>query len=543
MWQLSETSQELVGQLYELARTRPSSWWGSSRNDDTICGLLKQVLEAGEIGAIPCVAKFLLSPTPNVRRSARATLTVLMSRLPPYESLEIHELMNRWDDWCIDEQWNKLGPKDVVGLACEENESPNWAVLGLVSFHRSGYVRQEAVRQLAKFKDGNEFPFLLIRQNDWVPQVAADAKTAVEQRLNEEYFPHLVRSLRLILHSATFSRHDHSATVRRTIEILLKQEYDDSLRTAVESVDRSVRRAVVKWGLGINGDHKSRIVRYAVISNDPVVRVWACRELLNIQDVKLITDVLGWLRHDSSTAVRREALRVRVALFPYQEKVAWKEALLDRAYSIREMARFYLAKLWPFDIAAFYRQALTYPPDSSAALYGLAETGDLSDEPLFRKNLRHKLPNRRKAAIRGLARVSGEAAVPTLVEHLNDDSPGVIREVRATLASYPQALQGTDLLNVARHADNPFARRTAISLMMEMGKWKSLPWLIRSTGAEDASTAHLAEQKIEECCSFANVFTKPSNDEESAIRDALALAKKHMSEKIVKDVENELVRF
>ncbi len=80
----------------------------------------------------------------------------------------------------IDPQWQKLRPSDVSRLATSKFAT---SLVGLASFHKSGYVRETATQQLALQRTGEELPFLLIRLNDWVSEVREVATKAVRARL------------------------------------------------------------------------------------------------------------------------------------------------------------------------------------------------------------------------------------------------------------------------------------------------------------------------------------------------------------------------
>ena len=74
-------------------------------------------------------------------------------------------------------QWTTLRPDDVSAIA---RLSHAWAPLGIMSYHPSGFVREAAVRALARRTDGREVPFLVLRVNDWVAEVRAVALAAQE---------------------------------------------------------------------------------------------------------------------------------------------------------------------------------------------------------------------------------------------------------------------------------------------------------------------------------------------------------------------------
>lgn len=537
---LSDPTRKLVNDLYELAGK--TSWFGRASREDEICSLLFKLAHSSEPGGLPYVVQFLFFSHANVRAAAQTAVSSLLSQVSPYDLLHVIDLT--WGEWHYYwGQWRQLSPKDVRGLAINEQNELQPAVLGLISFHGNGFVRHEAVRLLATIEDGTELPFLLIRQNDWVVPIAVDAKAAVEHRVSDAYLPHLVKSLRLILHLKKFSRQDHSTIVGKTVALLLKDENDEILRAAVDSPVREVRREIILLGLESNGDNRGCLLRYGLNSNDPLVRLACCRALPSIFDADALFSELGRLIHDPFMPIRRQVLRIQADHFPAQAIDIWRKALIDPHRSIRELARFSLKRLGDEDQASFYRQAILEQPESLPAVEGLAETANASDASFFRGVLKHSLPSRRCVAIRGLFHATGETAIDEIVPFLRDESRSVVREAGKTLLPHLYSVGGDRLLSVALEATTPFARRSAVDLMVAMGKWASIPWLIKVASEADGETALHAEQLIEDWFSppkSNRVFTRPGDTQRKSILEALESSSGRLSERVALILRREL---
>jgi hypothetical protein len=66
-----------------------------------------------------------------------------------------------------------------------------------------------------------------------------------------------------------------------------------------------------------------------------------------------------------------------------------------------------------------------------------------------------------------------------------------------------------------------------------MGKWQSLPWLIRASADEDKGTSQFAQELVERwfappLCN--RVFTKPSAEQRRAIDEAAAVASSRLAQ-------------
>ncbi|MFK7778013.1 MAG: hypothetical protein QM501_07780 [Gimesia sp.] len=541
---LSQESQEVLFQLNALKTKR--TWFRQTEKSEAICQLLKQLAALGDPAALPYVAKFLSSSDRDILQAARHTVASLISRFSPHELLQIED-PSFWNaPYYVSDEWTNISPADVATIAGDQNAAEQVAVLGLLSFHKNGYVRQEAVRRLSKLNSGSEFPFLLIRQNDWVSPIAKEAQEIVATRMDDVPIPSLVACLNLIFHLNRFSRHDHSETVRRTVDLLLDEQHDSILRDLINSPERNIRRSVVRYGLERTGTHQSRLILYGLESDDPIIRLNCCRGLLSAYEGNDLVNILETLKADPFMSVRREAFLHAAEFFPDIEIEGWQQALLDRSRSIRDLARYQLAKLGPSIAIQYYRDAVRENPESLPAVEGMADAGDETDLDFFRTLLQHRFPSRRCAAIRGLVRVMGESSINEVLPLIDDISPRVIRTVQKSLAPYLYCIPAEKLYSFALKSQILFARCAALESLADQGKWCSFPWLLKAVAEAEAETAKYAESMLIAWCSppkCNHAFIKPSEEEKQAIAQALTNGKERVSANIIHLVENELLIF
>ncbi len=79
-------------------------------------------------------------------------------------------------------------------------------LLTLISAHRSGYVRAEAIHFLGKDSSGTAIPFLLVRLVDWVEAVRRAADLELIDKLQPQYGGMFVRCLGLLERLSEHSR-------------------------------------------------------------------------------------------------------------------------------------------------------------------------------------------------------------------------------------------------------------------------------------------------------------------------------------------------
>ena len=59
-------------------------------------------------------------------------------------------------------------------------------ILGIASFDPDGYLREAALKEMEQLDTGNILPYVLLRLNDWVPQVATLAQDILKKMLDNK---------------------------------------------------------------------------------------------------------------------------------------------------------------------------------------------------------------------------------------------------------------------------------------------------------------------------------------------------------------------
>lgn len=507
-------------QLCDL--TSPTAWLGRSKRANRIIALLEQIDRQGEPAAACAVASFLFESSRRIRIRASQTVHQLLSRVSPDQLLHLCGAVGCSWGWEISAAWDKLTPNSVSNLLVDLDSRT--AVLGLLSFHRNGYVRQEAVRLLASETSGVELRYLLICQNDWVNVVAVESQAAVSNRLVPNYLPHFIRCLPLVVRLLAFTRRDLSRVFAKVIEMLVQPQHDAQLADAIRAMEPIACRQLMRGALDMAGAHRSRMIQYGLSSTDAILRLICASRVGQILSAPELCQTTMLLQRDQFMPVRREGFRIDAASNPNEASNIWKRALLDSHATIRDLARYSLGRIEAINFAAFYRRHLSENDVSLSAVSGLAECGDDTDVTFLRSLLIHPRARFRRVAIRGIARIAREGSVDDLVRLLRDRSPSVVHEARIQLEAFPDSVPGETLFALANEADSDHAKQCAVRMIFNKGKWPSLPWLIRVAFSMDESTAPLARKFIEAwftppLCN--RVFTKPLAAEKMAIDEAI----------------------
>lgn len=462
----------------------------TSRRDDA--GLIARIAESGEPAAVIDVAPFVLSENPSVALAAATAVERLLSAVRPEDLARLDSVFRERSPYAgrYRMEWHRLAPSDLGRL--ESFTAQRVVLLGLASFHESGYVREEAVRRLAGSNSGAELPFLLIRLNDWVAKIREATRLAVGLKLSPRYAGSLVENLPLVARLGQMARADHGQVAEAVESLLKSADCRNALLRGLESKGRSVRRICFRLAVEAEGSDTRSVLERALADRDALIRLWAARQVSAGLGGKATGELLGIMKGDHFMPVRREALRTLISLWPEEAPAELRRALFDPHASVREEARYHLRKVGEDDFASVYRQALADAVGGEiySAVSGIGETGTGSDDSMVLPYAAHPSPKARRAALKALARLNGDEHLSVFLTALRDETPAVSREARKALTIRATAVSGERLWEIfSASLSLPHVRHNALNLLSRLGKWDGIYYLIRAAGDHDMRIA------------------------------------------------------
>ena len=512
MQRLSSETNALIEKLY----SPPSILDRIRRKQYDPCEIIGQIADREEYAAITTLLPFLFEKL-EVAEAASEAIHRLVQVIPPEEFVAFDERFRCSIEWGVSAAWHALWPRKVGDLPKTVRSRP--AVLGLASLHHSGYVREEAVCQLSELDDVGVIPFLLLRLNDWVPNVRAAARAGIERRMKEGRWEGFDDNLYLVMRLLQCNRGRDKNLVRAITEHLVFS--GKKPRTALVLDNRSlfVRRQGFRLLLEISGPHVRELVDTALESHDPLLRVWGARRAFELLSGEELQDCLSVLRHDSVIGVRREALITTVCRFPDRALESLKEALFDRSYSMRDLARYYLRKHGEVDFASVYREAIAHKLHFPAVLFGLAETGNAAGVNILRPFLTSNIASHRMAAVEGVGALGESETLDLVYPAIFDESRKVRQAAAAILQKHIAHVDLDSLRNVVFSEEKSPVRLAALEILDTAGIWEVLPCLIQAACDHEDLIAEYARNRIER--RYTRVFTNPSKQQRQRIDEAL----------------------
>lgn len=520
MRSVSAQTRLLIEQL-----NAPAGFWGKITSGRDDARLIALIADSGEPAAVVAVAPFVLSESASVARAAAAAVERLLSSVTPEDLARLDSVFRERSPYAgrYRMEWHRLAPSDLGRF--ESFSGQRIVLLGLASFHESGYVREEAVRRLAGSNSGAELPFLLIRLNDWVAEVREAARLAVGLRLSPRHAGSLMENLPLVARLMRVARADHSQ-IGEAVEVLLKSaDCRDTLLRGLESKNRSVRRICFRLAAEAEGSDTRAVLERALADRDTVIRLWAARQISAGLGGGATESLLEIMKGDHFMPVRREALRALLSLWPKKAEAALRRALFDSHASLREEARYQLRKAGEDDFASVYRQVLADAVGGElySAVSGIGETGTASDDSMVLPYAPHPSPKVRRAAIKALARLNGDKHLSVFLTALRDETPAASREARKALTSRAASVGGERLWEIFSASSLlPHVRHNALNLLSRLGKWDGIYYLIRAVGDHDVRIAEASRLGVVRWLSqFNRSFTVPTPEQISRFESAL----------------------
>jgi HEAT repeat protein len=523
---LTLTVQTLIGKLMSWS-TLSQRWSGS---DDTAL-LLEQVGSAAEPLAIPSLISFALADNAEVRAKAKSSIRHLLAQIRAESLPFLDESLRR--SWGQVEDWYGLKPGAVKELGGDTDEDV--VFLGLVSCHRNGYVRAEALRILGSKPSGLIIPFVLMRLVDWVSEVRFVAEDEFQKKLVDEHADSFVNCLPLTDRLAKNSR--YRSVYSLWIEaLLISPQNADALRRGTHSTDRLIRRHCFKIAVENRSTQTKELILEALQDTDVIVRARA----FSVAPMFLSGNECDWVREASTDPygpIRRMAFENLVAK-PAHSLEDLAPFLLDRSVVIRRAAQSAYLKLLKQSSVGVYRVSIRDPVARNAevAVIGLAETGDRSDLPAILEMLPSRSARVRGAAVRALRILGIDGQEGVLLKVVASDVRSVARKAASALLARRDHSASAVWVEALKNPDKSL-HCNVLKLIRSAPKWQQLNLYLGAVVSSDESLSACAIEMLMWWLNQFNAsFVNPSLSERDLAASQLDRASELLPARLVSEL-------
>ncbi|MCU7828882.1 MAG: hypothetical protein KZQ85_07410 [Candidatus Thiodiazotropha sp. (ex Myrtea sp. 'scaly one' KF741663)] len=354
----------------------------------------------------------------------------------------------------------------------------------MMAEHWNGFKRENAVRRLGMLGSPVAIPKLIVRVNDWVPQVREAARSALLKLMIPKNAKAFAESLPDLFHLKTCGRDNHTRFIDNVLEYLLKVENSESIREVAFSLEPKVARIAVRLCFDHSLLDRDELVNKCLSHPDVLVRNIAAGHLREVSG-ETLSVLLKLAIKDPFMPIRREAFQIYLKNSPEQGEVIANTFLFDRHISIRELAITHLLRKG-CDVRSIYSFEVTSGSQSISrkkfSILGLAYLGAKQEIPSISQHLDNKSPGIRKSAIQALEKLMGDESKSLLVVALDDPSPSVAKEASRLIAKLKLKFGSHEIEEAINIHGNPHTLALTTRAMKTSNKWERLIFLLRVLG-------------------------------------------------------------
>lgn len=487
--------------------------------------LIRELASLGNPVAAIGIAPLVLTRGGGLAQAAAAAIDTLVRGASYLTLASLDDTARRYASsysYPSSRPWRSMNPATISRF--RRFGDAELSVLGIASFHPSGWIREAAVARLDELHSPRAIPFLLLRVGDWVEPVAARARAAFERQIVRDNARALIASLPLLLRVTARLRRDTGDLRERVFTLLRDESPPAVLAEARRSTDRTTRRLAFRLSAGQKGIDRVALLSEALSDRDTAIRLEAVKQ--SRFDRETLKRVLPLMLADAFPKVRQVALALGVDSIGESADPFILEALVDPNYMVREPARAVARERGLVDnFGAFYRERAGSAKATrtiAAAVYGLGEVGTSDDVGTIVEYLAHTKPRVRAAAVYALARVDESVAVERLPALLSDSAPGVTHAVRESLRPLAGRVGLVRIFEVLEGVETKHGRRDAFLIGAALSKWDVLPLLIEGAADSDDGIRTLAGMALDRWLGAQNTtFIAPTKAQLRAIETAL----------------------
>lgn len=451
------------------------------------------IKKVGTPSTIYSIIQFLRSDNILIQTKAAETILFLFGKL---------KSLNEYEDTL---KHLPIEESHLDFYRVDYDEKTYLQLLCISSLNGSGYVREKAVKELARLKNAEALKFILLRLGDWVAAVRKAATEGTLSFLGITYIDDLLKQLSTIDWLLKVERVDLSDVHDSVIQFILSQDFSEEFYNKIKRLDDKTRFRFYKAFLSNRHPTKEQIDKISADKNF-LVRLELIKHLSGCDTVTQKELIAGFL-HDQSARVRLDALYASKSFntFLYDQI---SELLSDEAASVRELSR-HLLKDKGIGFAALYRQRIADQQFLSGSLLGLSETGNKEDLPIFEQYIHVEKSKLIVACLTAINKFNADKAKQYSLALLVHSSKRVRDKAVEILVKNSDAATLDKVRNIYAKCDYNI-KKTILKLYNKIGGWNIVGDLLLALTDKNANIQNFGWQLLDKWKTKATrLFTTP----------------------------------
>jgi HEAT repeat protein len=401
------------------------------------------------------------------------------------------------------------------------------------SRHRDGYTREFAVSKLCELNNPTALPDLLLRANDWVPQVRLISAKAIRSLLKSENAPTFFDQLPRVVALLGCNRDQHGSLVNDITQFLKSPSVSDHLINALDSHEPKVRRIAFRMCSEAQTLPVNELIERSLSDKDVLIKQEGLTKIIGLPKIQQIFFAKRFFDSRISD-VRVLATRTLLRVQDNAEGIQFAQiACADINGSVRAIAIYYLKNKFTNYreiVAARLIEILRQPTNSTAltvgALRGLIDL-NYGDSCYLIKTFASSeaVPKVQSAALYALNKLNFDGTIALSEAALYSTSSSVKKIGAKNLVSLGIRYDADWLIDFVSQNPTFDQLRTASSLAIFSDKWERLIFTLSFFSNEKFSKEN--ESAIFSWLSdFNRSFYSPTKTQISRIRALLNNLKK-----------------
>ena len=431
----------------------------------------------------------LLQAPADVRQNR---VEILANRLRELQDSDLVELDIEARRWYYAEDgrkaWWAVRPQDI-GILLKFTQTSGFHIVGLLSFHPSGHVREAALRELGELGAPEALPYLLLRLNDWADPVVQLAQDLLPRIAALQSGASVLEHMDMVLKLQRSTRRNHAPWVDHFLDYLSQPEQGDVLFQGLRSPSLPTRRLCFDLALKTGALTGLALLGISQGEPDPIIRRKVQRAVLSHARPEELEEILSLALRDPVPSCRRAALEWLEETQSPDREGHCREALLDRSRSVRETARWTLRQLGVGSVREPYLAALRSSKQAQQVIgiHGLGEVGQKEDAILVEPFSQSPISNLRNAAITALGRLDAKGYTALFLDAMASDHPGTSRLGTEILLQNGPWPNRDWLRGLYRSTPHGHVRRRVLSFVHKLPKWQGMAFFldVMPTNPED----------------------------------------------------------